>query len=236
MKGILNTAVPRERLLCVERGAEAIAERRGRLLEPRVAPLTRWVESVRDRLDPCHAATVCDFDPDGGGIEALVLYLAQDPSSTAADTGFISPDNNDGSARATTEACRAAGLASTERVHWNVYPWWLKAPCDARVRRETELAHTFLVELLDRLDEVASVVLIGGKALKAWNKVFRTGPPREDLYVGHGPHPSFGWWSKPYGTDGRLGREVVIDELRAARSHAMKVKRNSTGRAQATGE
>jgi hypothetical protein len=111
-------------------------------------------------------------------------------------------DNNDGSARATTEACRAAGLAATERVHWNVYPWWLKAPCDGRVRRETELAHTFLVELLERLDEVASVVLIGGRALKAWNKVFRTGPPREDLYVGHGPHPSFGWWSKPYGTDG----------------------------------
>lgn len=223
VKGILNTAVPRGRLLCAENGAEAIEKRRARLLEPHIAPLTKWVATVRDRLDPCHAKTVCDFDPDGGGTEARVMYLAQDPSSTAADTGFISPDNNDLSAKATTEACLEAGLAARERVHWNVFPWWLEAPCHGRVPKEADLAHVFLIELLERLDEVASVVLIGGKALKAWKRLFPTGPPHADFYVGHGPHPSFGWWSKPYGQGGRLGREVVVDELRAARAHALKV-------------
>ncbi len=151
-----------------------------------------------------------------------MLYLAQDPSSTAADTRFISPDNNDGTAKATTEACLEAGLTARERVHWNVYPWWLAAPCEKRVPHEAELGRIFLIELLDRLPEVSSVVLIGGKAVQAWAKVFPNGGPRADFYIGRGPHPSYGWWSKPYGTDGRLGRERVIDELRAARSHAFK--------------
>jgi hypothetical protein len=122
VKGVVNTATPRAQLLCAERGPEAIAMRRSRLLEPHMAPLTTWVETIRDRLDPCHSATVCDFDPNAGGTGARVLYIAQDPSSTAADTGFISPYNNDSTAKATTEACNEAGLAASELVHWNVFP------------------------------------------------------------------------------------------------------------------
>ena len=102
-----------------------------------------------------------------------------------------------------------------------MYPWWIDAPCGGKVTRPAELARTFLFELLDRLPEVSAVVLIGAKADKAWGKIFPTGPPRPDFYVGHGPHPSFGWWSKPYGPDGRLGRDVVVSELRAARLHAL---------------
>lgn len=123
MKGILNSAVPRDRLLCATTGAAAIAERRSALFAPHVRDLTQWVVSVRGRLDQCHAATVCDFDPVGGGTNARLMYLAQDPSATASKTGFISPDNNDATARATTEACAAAGLEAVERIHWNVYPW-----------------------------------------------------------------------------------------------------------------
>ncbi len=222
MRGIVNTAVPRDRLLCGEYGREAISERRDGLSDPDVRDLTRWTVTVRDRLDPCHAKTVCDFDPCGGGVRAKIIYLAQDPSSTATGTGFISPDNNDATARATTEACAEAGLGSQERIHWNVYPWWLGAPCPARVPHSRALGAEFLNELFDLLTEVVSVVLIGGEAEKAWNTLSREGSLPNDLRVWAGPHPSYGWWSKPYkpSTDGRLGREVVIDALRQARSYA----------------
>lgn len=126
VKSIVNTATPRDRLLCAVHGRDAIGRRQRRLHEPHVAPLTDWVETVRQRLDVCHAATVADFDPLGGGISARVMYLAQDPSSTAAETGFISPDNNDATARATTS--EAAGTMTSSRARMG-----------ARVRRRCRL-------------------------------------------------------------------------------------------------
>lgn len=222
MKGIINTAVPRDRLLCADHGRAAILARRAELSAPHVQELTKWVETVRERLDPCHAQTVCDFDPAGGGVTARVMYLAQDPSSTASETGFISPDNNDATARATTEACAEAGLGPHERIHWNVYPWWLNAPCVVRVPETSELASRLLLELFEKLPEVVSVVLIGGEAERAWDRLVRLSPMRQNLRVWPGPHPSYGWWGKPFrpATDGRLGREVVVDALREAHEHA----------------
>lgn len=222
MASTINLATTRERLLCKDNGSAAIAARRLRLDEPHVRELTEWVESVRARLDSCHADTVCDVDPFGGGSGARVLYLAQDPSSTASATGFISPDNNDATARATTEACREAGIADHERIHWNVYPWWLDAPCDEIVPNADDLAGRMLAEFLDLVPEVVSVVLIGGKAEKSWKRLAARTRIRPNLRIWDAPHPSFGWWGKPYkpGTDGRLGRVVAVEALRSARAHA----------------
>jgi hypothetical protein len=150
------------------------------------------------------------------------MYLAQDPSSTAATTGFISPDNNDATARATTQACLEAGVTAGERVHWNVYPWWLDARCPERVPHADRLASQFLSELFEMVTEVVAVVLIGAQAEKAWKTLSTRGHIRADLQVWAGPHPSYGWWGKPFkpATDGRLGREVVVDALRHARAYA----------------
>jgi len=223
MKGILNTAVPSERLLCADHGRAAISARRDDLSSAHVGPLTEWVASVRDRLDSCQGATVCEFDPACGGIQARVMYLAQDPSSTASLSGFISPDNNDATARATTEACAEAGVEARERIHWNVYPWWLAAPCPSQVPNPSELASQLLHELFQLVPEVVvSVVLIGGEAQRSWARLSRVHPIRDNIHVWHGPHPSYGWWAKPYKpeSDGRLGREVVVDALREARAYA----------------
>lgn len=171
MPGIVNTAVARDRLLCAHHGEAAILARRAKLAEPHIRDLTRWVQTVRDRLDPCHAATVCDFDPDGGGVSARVMYLAQDPSSTASHTGFISPDNNDATARATTEACAEADVDARERIHWNVYPWWVAAPCQERVPRADDLASRMLSEMLELSPNLVSVVLIGGEAERSWERL-----------------------------------------------------------------
>lgn len=231
MHRIVNTSVSRERLLCPHHGPAAIAERRTRVSERHVKPLTDWVSSVRDRLDPCHAATVCDFDPDGGGVNARVLYLAQDPSSTASQTGFISPDNNDRTAKETTNACLTAGVGALERVHWNAYPWWIDAPCSTPVPRSHELASNMLSELLELLPDLASVVLIGARAEHSWNRLTRRTPIPSRLRCWPTPHPSHGGWAKPYkpASDGRLGREVVIDALQQARAHAYPTPESVSG-------
>lgn len=217
-----NSAVPRDRLLCPDLGMEAILERRAHLDESHIWPLTTWLHSVRNRLDPCHAATVAEFDPYGGGVSARILYLAQDPSSTASRTGFISPDNNDATARATTEACAEAGLAAGERIHWNVYPWWLNAACPLAVRDVRALSSDFLTEFLAIASRVKSVVLVGDKAVSAWASVGGTLLRRPALRSWPIPHPSFGHWAKPYkpAIDGRLGRVVAVEALRQAREHA----------------
>lgn len=129
-KPVVNTAVERSRLLCVEHGRDAISARLARIDAPEVAPLNGWVRRVQGGglLSPESAATIPWFDPDSGGVGARVLLLLQDPSRTASSTRFISPDNNDPTARCTTEACREAGLSRPLRLHWNVYPWWVNAP------------------------------------------------------------------------------------------------------------
>lgn len=222
MAKLINTATPRERLLCPDLAPTTIDRRYQQLRAPHIRPLTEWVETVRRRLDPCHASTVANFDPVGGGTNARVMYLAQDPSTTANGTGFISPDNNDPTARATTEACDEAGIAEHERIHWNVYPWYLAADCAEPVPNRDELATTFLVELLGLLPEVRSVVLIGDPAAKSWARLAKRGGVRSGIEHWAAPHPSYGWWAKPYKpkTDGRLGRDVVVDALRQARAHA----------------
>lgn len=69
---------------------------------------------------------------------------------------------------------------------------------------------------------LASVVLIGGEAKRSWERLKNGHAVRPDLREWSGPHPSYGWWAKPYkpAIDGRLGREVVVDALRQARRNA----------------
>ena len=117
-------------LLCICIGRAAIESRLAKVDAPNVAPLNDWVRSIAARgiLPPASAETVPWFDPHSGGIEARVLLLLQDPSGTASATRFISPGNNDPTARCTTEACNEAGLDRGARLHWNVYPWWVNVP------------------------------------------------------------------------------------------------------------
>jgi hypothetical protein len=99
----INKAVPRDQLLDPEIGREAI-RKRGARLEEQVRPLTEWVRNCRSdsRLPSGAGATVPWFDPVSGGVHSRVLLLLLDPSRTAATgTGFISPDNNDPTARNT---------------------------------------------------------------------------------------------------------------------------------------
>ena len=210
MKGYKNSAVPIDQLLDAELTPENVRARRSRLHEPRVEPLTRLVQTMRRRLTQCQSRTVCDFDPAGGGINAGILFLLQDPSSTASRTGFISPDNSDNTAFRTTQACAESKIPPEARVHWNAYPFWLSNPlCPTTATRVWEQCARFLTETLELLTQLRAVVTVGNPATEAWSKVNMHWPRLRSFEI---PHPSYGWWGKTL-PDGRLGSQKVRDQL-----------------------
>lgn len=58
------------------RSPEAIALRRQMLVEPHVAPLARYVDSLRAKHPTWEFQ---DFDPMDGGVEADILFLLEKP-------------------------------------------------------------------------------------------------------------------------------------------------------------
>ena len=77
---VVDTAAPR-----ALRDKSVFAERRARLLDARVAPLNRWVESVRARLGP--SAIVPLLDPADGGVDARILWLLEAPGPRSIEPG-----------------------------------------------------------------------------------------------------------------------------------------------------
>ena len=67
---------------------QACTDRRAQLSESHIAPLTAFVEALRDEVGP--RATIPDFDPWDGGIDAEILYLLEAPGPQALASGFIS--------------------------------------------------------------------------------------------------------------------------------------------------
>lgn len=175
---IENCEVPQKFLLSPRFTPANIEARRAKIFAPHVRKLNQWVERARThpRLPPGAGATIPWFDPRGGGVTARVLFLMQDPSEVATFTGFISPDNNDRTANNSTKACAAAGLDGKDRVHWNVYPWWVNVrkkngdgPVDPTRPPQTYdqarlLAREMLSDVLSLLPRLEVIVLLGNHA------------------------------------------------------------------------
>lgn len=193
-----------------------LARRRSLIDEHPVGELNAWVRSLRAEEGE---ETIPWFDPAGGGSNAKVLLLAQDPSEVAtAGSGFISADNNDPTANNTTIACNEAGLAARDRCHWNVVPWWVKDPTkpDRSLGSEVRRAARHLDVLLNELlADVMAVVLLGKPAQTSWRS-YRN--PR-DLRVFACPHPSPLAWNNLDRVTGRPNSELTIEALAEARRY-----------------
>ncbi|MBW3649337.1 MAG: hypothetical protein KY458_02090 [Actinobacteria bacterium] len=227
---IQNTAVSRSQLLSVSHNPGEVHRRRTRIDETHVKKLNDWVRQVRESslLPQGAGATVPWFDPNGGGENAGLLFLMQDPSEVAYGTGFISPDNDDYSARNATVACRAAGLPAEVRVHWNVFPHWVNvikngSPVDPTRPPQTYAgakasAVHFLGSLLqDKLPRLRVVVLLGKQAQDGW-RLYRGagGPVPRRLKVLSCPSTSPQAWNNRDKLTGRPNSGITIDTLKLA--------------------
>jgi uracil-DNA glycosylase len=147
--------------------AAALAARLKQLHEPHVLSLTTLVEDLRRQAGP--GATVPYFDPWDGGVDAEILFLLEAPGAKAVQSGFISRNNPDESAKNFFELCVEAGLDRKRTVVWNAVPWYIGSGKKIRAAtlEDLEAGLKPLPLLLDLLPKLRAVVLVGRKAEKA---------------------------------------------------------------------
>lgn len=165
----------------------SIAARNERLAEPHIRDLEAWARDVAVRT----GESIPSFDPRSGGVTARVLVLREEPRCLADEgSGFVSVDNNDLAAQNTSQAYAASGLDPADALHWNVVPWWIRNPATASegtrsVLAQARRARADVLTLLDLLDRVQVVLLLGGQAERAWDAI-----DVDRHVVVTAPHPS----------------------------------------------
>jgi len=142
--------------------------------EQHVAPLTEFVERLRQSKPE---AAVPYFDPTEAGVRARMLLLLEAPgrrSALEAGSGFVSPDNDDQTARNMWQLLRDAGIdRGRDVVTWNVVPWYIGDGTKIRPTRASDLeeAREATRELLSLLPDIRVVVLFGRPAAAAWRSL-----------------------------------------------------------------
>jgi uracil-DNA glycosylase len=135
-----------------------------RLNEPHARPLMELIRSwvTGERKFP-------NVDPNDGGVNARVLFLQHTPGRMAVESGFVSRDNRDPTAKNAGEALDYAGFARTDYVRWNVVPYYIStAVKDGKASpREVREAAPYTQAFIDSLPNLRAVVFCGGMAKKA---------------------------------------------------------------------
>jgi uracil-DNA glycosylase len=189
--------------------AEARAHRAAMLRLPHVAPLTDYVNRLRAAA--AAGAEIPWFDPWDGGVEARVLCIQQAPGRKAIETGFVSRNNPDETARNMFEICREAGIDRKLTVLWNVVPWYVGTGKTVGTVTRGEVASGLerLPGLLELLPKVRTVVLLGRKAESAASHLTCAG---YRVFLSPLPSPLFV-------NRARGNRERILSVFREVRDH-----------------
>lgn len=115
------------------------------------------------------------FDPLDGGVNAKCLFLLEAPGPRAVESGFISRNNPDPTARNWLVMLKEAGLRRKDTVLWNIVPWYVGDKGRIRPVRRSDLgkALPYVRELLGLLPSLRTVVLVGRKAQLARKDIAR---------------------------------------------------------------
>jgi hypothetical protein len=93
---------------------------------PHIAPVNALVDELND---PGGRGSVPYLVPAYGGVAARVLCVLRDPgpktNATQGGSGFLSPENDDPTARRFAALLDGAGLPVSEILAWNAYPWYI---------------------------------------------------------------------------------------------------------------
>ena len=167
--------------------AEEREFRRSRLQAAHMRPLSDLAMRIRERqVDP---RSVPDFDPLDGGVEAEVLFLLEAPGPRAVQSGFVSRNNPDETAKNFFLSSQEAGIERRRTLLWNVVPWYVGEGGRIRPVRGSDVAQArdWLEALLALLPGLRIVVFVGRKAALASQLVVQVSP---GVGVQSMPHPS----------------------------------------------
>lgn len=165
-----------------------VARKVGLLAEPHVEPLTELVARIREERGHDR---VPDFDPTEAGINAPILLLLEAPGPKATrergGSGFVSPDNDDGTAENMWHLLRDAQISRQHHVvTWNIVPWYIGSATKIRPAQSADLldGRVYTEQLLSLLPQLRVVVLLGKQAALGWSRLHFDMPTIE------APHPS----------------------------------------------
>jgi len=160
--------------------------RRLQLREPHMAALAEFARRLRTSYP---GRQVPDFDPWDGGVQARVLYLLEAPGGRAVDSGFVSRNNPDESAKNFFELNIKAGIPRRLTVIWNAVPWYIGTGTKIRAASKADVyaGQPPLLELLCLLARLEVVVFVGRAAEHAGEWLKRERP---ELMYFSCPHPS----------------------------------------------
>ena len=160
--------------------------RRLQLRELHMQPLADFVRHLR--IDHPNRS-IPDFDPSDGGAQARLLYLLEAPGRRATDSGFVSRNNPDETAKNFFALNVEAGIPRRLTLIWNVVPWYIGSGTKIRAATKDDVGEgrPSLMELLSLLPRLELVVFIGRQAEHAANWLKRERP--ELMYL-NCPHPS----------------------------------------------
>ena len=166
---------------------EALEARKSQTNDTHVFPLTNFVRRLRAKMGP--HAQIPFFDPWDGGTRAEALFLLEAPGPKARNSGFISMNNPDETAKNFFEISREAKINRKKIVVWNVVPWYIGSGVRIRPANSSDIEQgkESLAELIDLLPLLRVIVLVGGKAQKAADHVHELAP---HLRIFRCPHPS----------------------------------------------
>ena len=175
------------------------------LSAPHMVHLEAFAERIRAARP--NQETVPSFDPCDGGSEARVLLLLEAPGLKAVQSGFVSRNNPDPTARNMLEALQEADLARVDTALWNIVPWYIGdgGRIHPAMARDVRAAQQYLAPLLLLLPRLQEVVLVGQKAQRARPWLAE----HSNLRVSQADHPSnrvYNRWPER--------RRQVIDVLR----------------------
>jgi hypothetical protein len=144
------------------------------LRAPHVAPVNALVDEL---INPAGRGWVPYVASLYGGVNARVLNIHRDPGpkthSQHGGSGFLCTENDDASAERFATLLDSAGIAVSETLSWNAYPWYInRSPRAAELEAGVEP----LRQLLGLLARLRVVMLHGGSARDGWRRLARRHP------------------------------------------------------------
>jgi len=147
--------------------AQVKADRIANLAETHIAPLTRFVELVRQETGL--VKEIPFFDPLDGGVSAKIFFLLEAPGPKAVASGFISRNNPDETAKNFFILNQLANLPREKTVSWNLVPWYIGTGKKIRSANQSDIESglKYLARLLQLFPHLVTMVLVGRKAERA---------------------------------------------------------------------
>lgn len=179
------------------------------LRQKHILQLTNFVDAIRKEQGL--TKEVPYFDPLDGGVNAGCLFVLESPGRKAVESGFISRNNPDETAKNFSIFNKSANLPRTKTVIWNIIPWYIGTGKKIRAAKIADIKAglQYLNRIIKLLPDLKIVVLMGKSAQHIKSELQRNGKKFTLLAC---PHPS-----PMFVNRARKNGEEIVNQLKQVR-------------------